>query len=49
MSLSDVRALAARMITASPHGITLFHGHDAYLREAAPLRANPSGAFGSGS
>lgn len=47
--LSDVRALAARMSTASQHEISLTHGHDAYLREVAPLRAILARALGSGS
>lgn len=47
--LSGVRALAARMSTTCPHEISLIHGQDAYLREAAPLRALLARAPGSGS
>jgi homoserine O-acetyltransferase len=47
--LSDVRALAARMSTASLHEISSIHGHDAYLREAVQLRAILAGAVGTGS
>lgn len=36
--LSDVRALTARMGSASLHEISSIHGHDAYLREPAQLR-----------
>lgn len=47
--LSDVRALAARMGTASLHEISSIHGHDAYLREPVQLRAVLAGALGTGS
>ena len=47
--LSDVRALTARMSTASLHEISSIHGHDAYLREAVQLRAILAGALGAGS
>ncbi|MGH8227122.1 MAG: alpha/beta fold hydrolase [Steroidobacteraceae bacterium] len=46
--LSDVRALTARMSTASLHEISSIHGHDAYLREAVQLRAILAGAIGTG-
>ena len=36
--LSDVRALGARLGTASVHEISSIYGHDAYLRESEQLR-----------
>ena len=45
--LADVRALAARMGSASLHEISSIHGHDAYLREAAQLRNILAGALGT--
>lgn len=36
--LSDVRALAARLTTASLREISSIHGHDAYLRESVQLQ-----------
>lgn len=45
--LADVRALAARMGSASLHEISSIHGHDAYLREAVQLRTILAGALGA--
>ncbi|MBW4052622.1 MAG: homoserine O-succinyltransferase [Proteobacteria bacterium] len=47
--LSDVRALVARMGAAQLREISSIHGHDAYLREPAQLRAILAEALGAAS
>ena len=47
--LADVRAMVARLPSGRLHEISSVYGHDAFLKEAEPLRAIFAGALGSAS